>query len=138
MLPVRSPWEAVHIECNHALERHELLRFFQHTFRLSVVSSCCTVVSHQAQDQDNISTSVDMSTRKLNALERTLHHAALVKPDKARLHGCSLAETLNRQLNEFALCIQVLTAQELEGLAPDPNARLAVVNFLLGTVSSYA
>ncbi|KAJ8482862.1 hypothetical protein ONZ51_g5092 [Trametes cubensis] len=74
-----------------------------------------------------------MSTRKLNALERTLHHAALVKPDKARLHGCSLAETLNRQLNEFALCIQVLTAQELEGLAPDPNARLAVVNFLLGT-----
>ncbi|KAI0336658.1 hypothetical protein GY45DRAFT_1237650 [Cubamyces sp. BRFM 1775] len=48
-----------------------------------------------------------MSTRKLNVLERALHHAALAKPDK------------------------VISAQE--GLAPDTNARLAAVNFLLGT-----
>ncbi|KAH9887260.1 RNA polymerase Rpc34 [Cubamyces lactineus] len=50
-----------------------------------------------------------MSTRKLNALEHTLHHAALVKPDK------------------------VITVHELESLAPTPRARLAAVNFLLGT-----
>ncbi|KAI0371340.1 hypothetical protein BV20DRAFT_1035339 [Pilatotrama ljubarskyi] len=50
-----------------------------------------------------------MSARKLNALERKLHQAALLKSDKN------------------------ITPKELESLAPDSNARLAAVNFLLGT-----
>ncbi|KAI0360393.1 hypothetical protein OH77DRAFT_1516896 [Trametes cingulata] len=50
-----------------------------------------------------------MSARRLNALERKLHQAALLKNDKT------------------------ITPKELESLAPDSTARLSAVNFLLGT-----
>ncbi|KAI0646594.1 RNA polymerase Rpc34 subunit-domain-containing protein [Trametes meyenii] len=50
-----------------------------------------------------------MDTRRLNALERALHRATLAKPDK------------------------IITPKELESLASDASARLAAVNFLLGT-----
>ncbi|EIW51661.1 uncharacterized protein TRAVEDRAFT_137014 [Trametes versicolor FP-101664 SS1] len=50
-----------------------------------------------------------MSTRKPNAIERKLHQAALAKTEK------------------------IVTPKELENLVPDANARLAAINFLLGT-----
>ncbi|KAI0768266.1 RNA polymerase Rpc34 subunit-domain-containing protein [Trametes elegans] len=50
-----------------------------------------------------------MSGRKLNALEQKLHQAALVDPKKT------------------------LTQKECEALIPDPAARVAAINFLLGT-----
>ncbi|KAI8972446.1 RNA polymerase Rpc34 subunit-domain-containing protein [Trametes punicea] len=50
-----------------------------------------------------------MSGRKLNALEQKLHQAALADPKKT------------------------LTQKECEVLVPDPSARTAALNFLLGT-----
>ena len=77
-----------------------------------------------------------MSGRKLNAQEQKLHQAALA--DSKHVRG-----PINSERNYVLLYLtdhsahdysQTLTQKECEVLIPDPSARTAALNFLLGTV----
>jgi hypothetical protein len=71
-----------------------------------------------------------MATRKLNALELSIHQTAIASPEKARVLSNEIIA-----LHCLTTCMQTLSQKELVALAPDVAARTEALNFLLGTVS---
>ena len=74
------------------------------------------------------------SGRKLSPLEQKLHQAALADPKK--VCNNTLCERYGTIIDDAASIVQTITQKECDALVPDPSARLAAINFLLGTVRS--